>query len=90
MPRKKREPQYRCQYCERPLDNLTTQTSHELACPKNPKNIKIETQEIPPDSQSSNLTGQIAIVPKPKSKRQRGKKTTTRLLKSLLRYKLTV
>ncbi|HEB13397.1 MAG TPA: hypothetical protein ENI13_00270 [candidate division CPR3 bacterium] len=52
MARQKREPKYKCQYCERPLDNSTTKTSHELACPKNPKNIKIESKETPPGSQS--------------------------------------
>ncbi len=52
MVRQKREPKYKCQYCERPLDNSTTKTSHELACPKNPKNIKIESKETPPGSQS--------------------------------------
>ncbi len=55
MTRQKREPKYKCQYCERPLDNSTTKTSHELACPKNPKNIKIETN-------------QTAVVPKTESK----------------------
>ncbi len=77
MPRQKREPKYKCQYCGRGLDNSTTKNSHELACPENPKNIKIKTEETHSDSQSSNLTGQIAIVPEPESKPQRGKKTTT-------------
>ena len=63
MPRKTREPKYKCQYCKRPLDNPTTKTSHELACPENPKNIKIETN-------------QPAIIPKTKSKPQGGKKTS--------------
>lgn len=78
MPRQKREPKYKCQYCKRPLDNSTTKTSHELACPENPKNIKVETQETPPESQSKNLTDQIAIVPQTQSKPQRAKKTTSK------------
>ncbi|GAI81288.1 unnamed protein product [marine sediment metagenome] len=77
MPRKKRESKYKCQYCGRLLDNLTTKNSHELACLKNPKNIKIETQETDSEPQSSNLIGQIATVPKTQSKRQGGKKITT-------------
>lgn len=68
MARKMREPKYKCQYCERPLDNLTTKTSHELACPKNPKNIKVESKERPPGSESNNSAGQTALVPKPETK----------------------